>query len=180
MTGLSVIHVRRLLAILEEREMISRVMENFRRVEILVTWTPVKMHHPDAGGCIKTMQGGASSEPRGVHQDDAPDETTQETTEETNPGGCASPQESRPPLRLFDPSRPAPSRPAPVDPPRYPHPPRPQPVHVGGNPPTTLEQLRQVERDPDPERTAAMLARGWRNWGAAESPDRERSRSGPG
>lgn len=71
MTGLSVVQVRRLLAILEGRGLIARVMDNHERVEIRVEWSQggrIKMMHPaspgadqiDAGSSPAMMQGDAS------------------------------------------------------------------------------------------------------------------------
>lgn len=75
MTGLSVIQTRRLLQDLEKRRLISRVMDHTRRVEIQVTWTPGKVHQNDAGGCITMMQGQG--------QIDAPDEISNEMTQDS-------------------------------------------------------------------------------------------------
>ena len=79
-----------------------------------------------------------------------------EVREETEfAGGCASlGNEDGPPLKLFDPSEPAPSRPASRS---FPHPPRPKPVQPtmqNFNPPAPPVP------DDDPAATAAMWARG--------------------
>lgn len=100
MVGLSVIQVRRLLQVLEERHLIERVMAGTAREEIRA------VYQIDARLRIKMMQGDVSKRCRGPHQNDAPDKTSRVEKRKDSAVGPAVPQAAGPPASKKAPGRP--------------------------------------------------------------------------